>query len=201
MERALAAWLLLAAGPAAAPGPTEVVQQAVVRLAETLEEGAPAGTPAAERRRAEIRRIADRVFDFPEMARRVLGRHWAERTASERQEFVALFRDLMERGWLARLEEWSGERIAWGPETLDGDSATVRSRVLAGRRGEVALAFRLHLAGGRWAVYDVLVEGVSLVSSYRSQFNRVIQTGSYADLTRRLRARQGLEAVAERTSR
>ncbi len=190
MERALAAWLLVAASTTSMASPTEVVQVAVeqvVRVAEDADLGRPA---AAEQRRTEIRRIAENLFDFPEMARRSLARHWTDRTSQQRQEFVRLFTAILERSYFGRLENYSGERIVYTGETVDGDFATVRSKIVVGRKGEVPVEYRLHLVGSRWAVYDVLIEGVSFVSTYRAQFNRIIQTSSYADLIEKMRAKE-----------
>ncbi len=202
MERALAAWLLLAAaGPASIVTPTEVIKVAVeqvVRVGDDSDLGRPV---AAERRRLEIRRIAQRLFDFPEMARRSLARHWTERTLEQRQEFVRLFTDLLERVYFGKLENYSGERIVYVSETVDGDYATVRSKILIGRKGDLPIEYRLHLVSARWAVYDVLIDGVSFISTYRAQFNRVIQTSSYDDLVQKLRTKELENAVPERNAR
>jgi phospholipid transport system substrate-binding protein len=192
MQKALAL-ILLAMAPMATPSPTEVVQsgiEQVVQVVQDYDAGHPEG---AEKRRSEIRRVAGRLFDFQEMARRTLARHWSERTPGEREEFVSLFRDLLERSYIARLENYSGERIVYLGETVDGEYATVRSKIL-GRGSEMALAYRLHLVNSRWAVYDVLIEGVSFVGNYRSQFNRIISKGSYEDLVRKLKT-GGLEGA------
>ena len=181
--------------------PTEVIKVAVeqvVRVAEDFDLGRPA---AADRRRVEIRRIAESLFDFPEMARRSLARHWTDRTAEQRQEFVRLFTDLLERVYFGKLENYSGERMLYVGETVDGDYATVRSKILIGRRGELPIDYRLHLIGSRWAVYDVLIDGVSFVSTYRAQFNRVIQTSSYDDLIQKLRIKELENAPFDRNVR
>jgi phospholipid transport system substrate-binding protein len=201
MQKALAAWLLLAASPASLAGPTEVIKVAVeqvVRVGEDSDLGRPA---AAEQRRIEIRRIAESLFDFPEMARRSLARHWTDRTAEQRQEFVRLFTDLMERVYFGKLENYSGERILYVSETVDGDYATVRSKILIGQRGDLPIDYRLRLTGSRWAVYDVLIDGISFVSTYRAQFNRVIQTSSYDDLVQKLRLKELENAAPERNVR
>ena len=201
MQKALAAWLLLAASPASLAGPTEVIKVAVeqvVRVGEDSDLGRPA---AAEQRRVEIRRIAESLFDFHEMARRSLARHWTDRTAEQRQEFVRLFTDLMERVYFGKLENYSGERILYVSETVDGDYATVRSKILIGQRGDLPIDYRLRLTGSRWAVYDVLIDGISFVSTYRAQFNRVIQTSSYDDLVQKLRLKELENAAPERNVR
>jgi phospholipid transport system substrate-binding protein len=205
MGKALAAWLLVTAAAASSNvAPRDVVQSAVARVIQTIEESGvsradsqPAGRLAHERVRAEIRRIASSLFDFDEISRRALSRHWAGRTPAEQAEFTALFTDLLERAYVGRIESYSGERIAYTGETVDGDYATVRSRVVTRRRTEMALDYRLHRVDGRWKVYDVLIDGVSFVSTYRSEFNRVIQSYSWDELMDRLRKKS--ITVVERT--
>jgi phospholipid transport system substrate-binding protein len=202
MEKALAAWLLLAAAsPASMASPTEVIKAAVEQVARVAEDTDLGRPVAAERRRLEIRRIAEKLFDFPEMARRSLARHWTDRTADERQEFVRLFTDLLERVYFGKLENYSTERIVYSAETVDGDYATVRSKVVIGKKGELPMEYRLHLVDSRWVVYDVLIDGMSFVSTYRAQFNRVIQTSSYDDLVQKLRTKELENAASERSVR
>jgi phospholipid transport system substrate-binding protein len=202
MEKALAAWLFLAAAsPVSMVSPTDVIKVAVEQVARVAED-ADLGRPvAAERRRIEVRRIAENLFDFPEMARRSLARHWTDRTAEERQEFVRLFTDLLERVYFGKLENYSSERILYFGETVDGDYATVRSKVVIGKKGELPIEYRLHLVDSRWVVYDVLIDGMSFVSTYRAQFNRVIQTSSYDDLVQKLRLREMENTASERNVR
>ncbi len=196
MSKALAAWFLIAAA-AASPAitPRDVVQGAVARVLSTLEDAKPGESltstrPNAERVRAEIRRIASDLFDFDEIARRALSRHWAGRTRAEQTEFTALFTDLLERSYVGKIESYAGEKIVYMGEVVDGNYATVRSRIITRRRTDTALDYRLHEIDGRWKVYDVLIDGVSFVSTYRSEFNRVIQLSSYEELIERLRKKR-----------
>lgn len=195
MEKAFAAWLLLAAGGASMPSPTEVVQAAVEQVVRVVHDADLARPDATERRSREIRRIVENLVDFPEMARRCLGRHWTDRTAQEREEFVRLFKAVLEHSYFGKIQNYSGERIVYTGERVDGDSARVRSKVIAGPGDEVSVEYRLHLVGSRWEVYDVLVEGVSVVSNYRAQFNRIIQISSYEHLIEKMRLKE-LELTA-----
>jgi phospholipid transport system substrate-binding protein len=199
MSKALAAWFLVAAAAAApAVAPRDVVQGAVARVIATLEdakfsqpgEALTASGPTADRVRSEIRRIATELFDFDEVARRALSRHWAGRTRAEQTEFIALFTDLLERSYVGKIESYSGEKIVYTGEVVDGTYATVRSRIVTRRRTDTALDYRMHEIDGRWKVYDVLIDGVSFVSTYRSEFNRVIQSSSYDELVERLRKKR-----------
>jgi phospholipid transport system substrate-binding protein len=122
------------------------------------------------------------------MARRTLGRHWERRTEAERAEFSALFRELVERAFMARIERYRGEKIVFTGESVEGDQATVRMRVLA-PGGDVAIDYRLAAQGDRWLIYDVVIDDVSVTSSYRSQFDGFLTKSSYEDLVRKMRER------------
>ena len=171
---------------APAVGPRKTVESAVVSLVGVLQQSDADGYAQANRR-AEIRGIARGLFDFDELARRTLSRHWAGRTREERAEFVGLFTDLLERSYMNRIEAYAGERIAYTSEVIDGTYAAVRSNVITQRRSEIRIDYRMHLRDGRWQVYDVLIDGVSFVSTYRGEFNRVIAGSSYRALVDALR--------------
>jgi len=141
-------------------------------------------------RRAEIRAIAVEAFDVAEAARRTLGPHWPKRTPAERQEFIALFQGLLERGYLSRIGEYGGESVQYVGERIEGEYATVRALIVTQKGTQVPVEARVLRQGDRWRMYDVLIENVSLIASYRSQFDRVIRTSSYEELIRRLKARE-----------
>ena len=143
-----------------------------------------------EERRVALRGAATDIFDFTEITRRSLGRHWQAATPAEREELVLLFTALLERSYLGRIEQYTGERIAVVGEALDGELATVRTRLVSKGGTETAVDYRLYRAGDRWMAYDVSVEGVSLVANYRAQFNKIIQASSAQALVKRLRAKQ-----------
>ena len=201
MGKALATWLLVAAAASPAVGPRDVVQSAVARVIVALHktdsesDASPTMRLVAEQRRLEIRRVASELFDFDEVSRRALSRYWAGRTSEEQAEFTRLFTDLLERAYIGRIEAYSGEKIVYGSEAVDGNFATVRSKVLSRRNTETPLEYRLHLKNGRWKVYDVLIDNVSFVSTYRSEFHRILQRESYAELLDRLR-KQSVEGAA-----
>src|SRR5438128_904439 len=159
-------------------GPREAVGSAIVRIVALVRAGEVNG-PAVADRWEGIRRIVRGTFDFDEMARRALARHWQARTPEERAEFVALFRDLLERTYMAQIGASAGGTIAFIGEAINDGVAAVRARVVTPRSTEIALDFRMHVRDGRWQVYDVLIGGASVVASYRSQFDRVIRAESY----------------------
>ncbi|MGH7386566.1 MAG: MlaC/ttg2D family ABC transporter substrate-binding protein [Candidatus Rokuibacteriota bacterium] len=191
MQKALAMWLLLAAGGGAPPevSPTQVVQTATEQVLQIVQDAELAAPVGRDRRRVEVRRIADRLFDFPEMSRRALARHWRERTPQEQGEFVAVFKQLLGRAYIGRLESYAGEQIVYLGEHVDGEFATVRSKIVTGRGAEIPVDYRLHQVGARWVVYDVAVSGVSFVANYRGQFDKIIRTSSYQVLMRDLKSK------------
>lgn len=201
MSKALA-WLLVATAAAApAVGPRDVVQSAVTRVVLALQrtdsesDASPTRRLVEEQRRGEIRRVATELFDFDEISRRALSRYWTSRTPEEQAEFTRLFTELLERTYIGRIEAYSGEKILYIGELVDGPFATVRSRVLTRRNTETPLEYRLHLKDGRWKVYDILIDNVSFVSTYRSEFSRILQRESYTVLLDRLR-KQSVEGAA-----
>jgi phospholipid transport system substrate-binding protein len=143
-------------------------------------------------RRAAVRTLAAEAFDVSETAKRALGLHWLQRTPAERDEFVKLFANLLEQTYISRIDEYGGERIRYVGEQVDGDRAIVRARIVTKKGGEVSVESRLLRKEDRWLIYDVLIENISLISNYRSQFDRIIRTASYEDLVKRLKTRSEL---------
>jgi phospholipid transport system substrate-binding protein len=175
----------LAAGP-----PTEQLRARIEEVVKVLEDGQPKSEARARERRAVVRRIAEEIFDFSETAKRSLGRHWQARTPAEREEFVRLFADLLERAYLSKIELYNGENIVYLGDSVEGDVATVRTKILTKQGVEVPVDYRMLRKDDRWLVYDVIIEGVSLVANYRTQFNKIIQTSSYQDLVKKMKAKQ-----------
>jgi phospholipid transport system substrate-binding protein len=182
--------ILLAAREATAGAPTEQLRTQVDRVLKLLDDSALKAPDKAKERRAAVRKVADEIFDFGETARRSLGRHWAARTPEERDEFVKLFGDLLERSYISKIELYGGEKIQYVGDRIEGDTAIVQSKLLTKTGSEVPIEYRMLKKGERWLVYDVVIEGVSLVANYRTQFNKIIQTSSFQDLVKKMKTRQ-----------
>jgi phospholipid transport system substrate-binding protein len=170
--------------------PTELLRVQIDRVVRTLDEPDLKKEGKSRERRAAVRKIAEDIFDFTETAKRSLGRHWQPRTAAERREFVDLFANLLERSYLSKIELYSGEKIAYLGDTIDGDQAMVRTRIATKHGTEIPVDYRMYRHGDRWLVYDVVIEGVSLIANYRTQFNKIIQTSSYQELVRKMKSKQ-----------
>jgi phospholipid transport system substrate-binding protein len=187
---------MTAASSAAAGAPTEQLRGAVDRVLKTLEDPSLKGESKINDRRVAVRKIANEIFDFSEIAKRSLARHWQPLSEAQRTEFVGLFADLLERSYISKIETYGGEKIQYTAEKIDGDFATVSTRIVTKNGTEVPIDYRMTRRADRWLVYDVSIEGVSLVSSYRTQFNKIIQTSSYNELVAKLRTKQD-ELLAE----
>ena len=141
-------------------------------------------------RRQAVRRVAEDAIDFNETGRRTLGPHWETRSDAERQMFVSLFTDLLDRAFLRHVDRWDGERLVVAGDTVEGDRAIVHARVLLRDGSEVPVDLAVVRNGGaRWRVWDVRAMGASLVSSYRAQFSRMLQVAPYDDMLVKLRAK------------
>ena len=156
-------------------------------IEETSVERAGANGIDVGKRREAIRRVAAPVFDWREMTSRTLGQHWQARSEAERTEFVQIFSDLVNRAYITQLERYSGEAIRYISERIEGDLGGVSTRFVTKQGREIPVDYRVISRDGRWRIYDVVVQGVSLVSNYRSQFDKVIRSSSYPELVKRIR--------------
>jgi len=170
--------------------PTDQLKAQIDRVIKALEDPELKKEGRAKDRRAAIRKIANDIFDFSETARRSLGRHWQGRTPAERDEFVQLFSDLLERSYISKIETYGGEKILYNSDSVEGDQAKVQTKLVAKGGSEIPIEYRMHKAGDRWLVYDVVIEGVSLVANYRTQFNKIIQTSSFKELMNKMKNKQ-----------
>lgn len=190
MLSALLAVMLASAAGEAATGPTETVKVAVQQVF-VHQDGQAVKTASGPARRAEIRKVAETLFDFHEMSRRSLGPSWDQLSSAEQEEFVHLFANLISNAYMGKIEQYTGEPITYVGERVEGEEASVRSRVVTPKGSEIGIEYRLYRQGVRWAVYDVYVDGISLVGSYRAQFKSVLQRTSFAELLKQLRLKAG----------
>ena len=197
MTAALALVLGIAvAAPASAGPPTETLRTYVDRLVAVMEDGSLKEPGRAAERRRTVRALAEDALDFNESARRSLAAHWDARTPAERARFVHVFTDLIDHAYLSRIA-LDGERIALDSEIVTDREAIVKGRALSKSGNATPVQFFLHQDGaGRWRLYDVSFEGMSLVGTYRAQFNKIIRTSSFDELMTRLEAKTRAEAQA-----
>ncbi|MGH7250493.1 MAG: MlaC/ttg2D family ABC transporter substrate-binding protein [Nitrospiraceae bacterium] len=186
--RGLAAVIVLVGGASAEPGAaaTEAVRTTINEMIRILKDAELKKPGRAEERRRLLEQVIGDRFNYDEMARRALGAQWNKLSDTERQEFVDVFKRLLSSSYADKIEGYSGEQVHYLNERLEADYAEVRTKV-ASDKTEIPLDYRLLNKSGNWRVYDVVVDGVSLVNNYRSQFTKIIRESSYADLLEKLR--------------
>jgi phospholipid transport system substrate-binding protein len=183
--------LMLAPAHAAWAGaPTDQLRDGVDRVFKILRDPAMAGDANAPQRRKAVLTAAGTIFDFNEMAKRSLAQHWAERTPAERTQFTALFTDLLQHSYISKVDQHGSAKMVFGDEKIEGDHATVRTVIPLSNGSQMPLEYRMHQANGRWQVYDIGMDGISLLANYRAQFNKVIRIDSYAALVTKLQSHQ-----------
>ncbi|PIU32308.1 MAG: toluene tolerance protein [Syntrophobacteraceae bacterium CG07_land_8_20_14_0_80_61_8] len=191
MKRTITTGLLLAlvglAALAWAAGPLATVQARVREVLAVLNDPALQGEDAKPARRDRLRQIAGRMFDFDALARFTLGNNWRKLDRAQQQEFIQLYRQLLERAYLDKILAYTNERIVFEKEIpAAADRAEVQSTVVTAT-ARIPIHYRLLAAGDTWLVYDVVIEGVSLVRNYRSQFNGILATQSPARMLQEMR--------------
>jgi phospholipid transport system substrate-binding protein len=189
---ALAAFSFWTANVWAAAQPIDEVRSTVDQAIAVLKNPRLKNDERKRERRSQIRQVLVPRFDFTEMAKRSLGADWRRRTPEEQKEFVTLFTDLLENSYIDRIEAYNDEKFVYVREKRDDDFAQVDSKILTAKGEEFSISYKLHLVKGEWKVYDVVLENISLVNNYRSQFSRIITNASYEELVRRLREKTDL---------
>ena len=192
----------LGAVPQAWAGPpTDQLRAGVDRVIAILRNPGLKGEKQVIQRRAAISKVAAEIFDFGEMAKRSLGPHWDRRTAPEQKEFVRLFTDLIERSYIAKVDQHDAvTAMTYTAEKVEGDYAVVQAMIPLSHGNTMPLGYRMRQAGGRWQVYDLDIDGISLVANYRAQFNKIIRTASFEDLLAKLKSSQAEFAAPSGTS-
>jgi phospholipid transport system substrate-binding protein len=166
--------------------PLDLVKSSVSRVL-AIAQSPPGGITGGEDHRIEIRRVAHDLFAFDEMARRVMGQHSKDCLPQEQDQFVRLFADVFTQAYVRTVERYSGENVAFLGEEVTGAFAQVRSLVMTAHGCRMSIEYQLLESGSRWAVYDIVLDGASLVSTYRNLYNSSIRTSSLAQLMERMR--------------
>ena len=187
---------LLVPGSLKAGTPMEELRLAAEKMLTVLKDPRLKSDARREERRQKLKATLYPNFDFREMAKRSLGPDWQRRTAQERNEFVKGFADLLEASYSDKLESYNGQKIVFTREHVDADISEIGSKIVAGKGEVFSVDYRLHRADGRWKIYDVVIENVSLVNNYRTQFHRVLAHSSFEDLLDRMRKRR-LDTMAK----
>ncbi|TLY20537.1 MAG: ABC transporter substrate-binding protein [Nitrospirae bacterium] len=166
--------------------PTDAVKKSIDEVVGILEDPAWKKPEKKEERRKLLEQTIAQRFNFLEMSRRALGAEWNKRTPEEQKDFAASFQTLLASTYLGKIENYSGEKVQYLKEIVDGEYADVYTKIDNGKTA-VDIVYKMEMASGDWRVYDVVVEGTGLVQNYREQFRRIIRKDSFAELTKQLR--------------
>ncbi len=182
----LFASLSFARPAAAAPTATDAVRSTIDEVLRVLGDKDLKQPTRSEERRQLLEKVVGGRFDYQEMSRRSLGAPWNQLNDKDKQEFVDLFRTLLTNTYADRVETYSGDGVKYLNERTEKEYAEVRTKVLSGKT-EIPMDYRLLNKSNDWRVYDVVVDGVSLVNNYRGQFSKILRTSSYPELVDQLR--------------
>ena len=186
---------LAIAGPATAGAPREQIQSAIEQVTATLKDPNLKSEGKKKERLERLRQVIFPKFDFTEMAKRSLGANWQRRSPEEQREFAKLFTELIENSYMDNLASYDGEKVTITSEKQeDKEHAQVDTKIITKKGEEFSVNYRLLQSGNDWKIYDVVIENISIVNNYRSQFNRVIAKSSFEDLMQKMKAKQ-FEAV------
>jgi phospholipid transport system substrate-binding protein len=182
-----AALLMLVFGvqPVFADSPTEQIQQTVQQVMHVVAN--PANSE--ERRKELLREALMPRFDWLEMSKQALGKHWRHAVGRE-QEFVSVFAEFLGNAYIGQIGSYRNEKVLFVQESIENNQAHVKTKIVPDKGEATAVNYRLHRIDGEWKIYDVIVEDISIVVNYRSQFNRILAKGSFDDLLTQLRAKE-----------
>ena len=181
---------ILLPAPSRAGGPTEQVRGTVDKVMTIVRSSHPTSKAQMEAQRAQLLQVIYPRFDFTEMAKRSLGRHWAGRTPEEQREFVKIFAGLLGRSYANNIESYTNQNVLYTREREDQNYAEVDTKIVTENREQLSVNYKLHSVDKEWKVYDLVIENISLVNNYRSQFDRVIARSSFEDLVRVMKEKQ-----------
>jgi phospholipid transport system substrate-binding protein len=186
---AIAALLMLAlTGAEVVGGPMASVKDTVNEVVALV--GDPAYKSTDFARQEKLREVIAPHFDFTDMARSAMDYHWRTLSQAQRDEFVQVFTGLLEASFIGKIEGCKDQKIVYVKESSDGDLAQVNTDIMQQGSDAIAINYRLKQSGGTWKVYDVLVDQMSLVSNYRSQFNRIMNKRGYDTLISAIKQKQ-----------
>ena len=181
---------LLLPAESRAGGPTEQVRATVDKVLIIVRSPNPKSIAQIAAQRAQLLEVIYPRFDFTEMAKRSLGPHWARRTPEEQREFVGIFAALMGRAYAGNIESYTSQNVLYTRESEEQNYAQVDTKIVSDDQPALTINYKLHSVGKEWKVYDLVIEDISVVNNYRSQFDRVIARSSFAELVRTMKEKQ-----------
>jgi len=188
----LALVLLPSLAAASAGGPMATLKQKNGDVDKVLRQKVDKGSPAEQKQKDEIKKLAATLLDYDELAQKSLAAHWDKLTPAQRSEFVTTLRELIERNYVRQLRSNLDYQVQYKNEEADGDQATVSTIVKvksAGKNTDAEIVYKMKKDPDGWRVWDVITDEVSLVRSYRTQFNKIITEQSYDALIKKMKSK------------
>ena len=198
--------VLLSSAAWAGPGPvTDSLKGTLDQIIEVLNDPS-LKTPGNENERREILlKLVKERFDEEEFSRRALGAHWQKRTKEEKQEFVEIFSDLLERTYLKKIDDYlakagsfSSKNILYLNETVKGHYVVIETTVITNKDTKIPIHYLFKNKQGNWLAIDIAIEGVSLVKNYRAQFKEILAGSSFKELIAKLKSKQQIEITGQK---
>lgn len=170
--------------------PTDALSETINAIIDTLKDEELTKSERKEERRIKIRGLIRDRFDFEEMSKRSLAKNWKKISSEDKEEFVAIFSDLLEASYIGKIEGYTDEKVTYDKETIKGDGKYgVVSTSIVTKSVNIPIDYKLKRKSDKWWVYDVVVEGVSFISTYRSQYDEIINKESFAKLIEKMRTK------------
>ena len=178
--------LCVYAGP-----PLETVKTQVNKVMDVLRDSSLKGESGKKVKREKIRNISENMFDYTELSKRTLGQNWNKLNAGQQTEFLGLYKKLLEDAYADKIIAYTDEKVVFGKETtLSEKTAEVQTTIIT-KKADIPIHYRVIQKGSDWKVYDVVVEGVSLISNYRNQFKEILSNKTPDALLDTLRKKVG----------
>ena len=169
--------------------PTDQIKLTTDQILAIVQDPALNGADKEDARQKQMRKVVDQRFDWAEMARSAYGRTWKDLPEAKRTEFTGLFSDLVNKNYMSKVEGYSGEKIQYKGDKVDGKYGVVDVVIVTLRGTDIPVSYRVLKIDSKWMIYDVVIEGVSMVNNYRSQISAILDSSSYDTLIARLRAK------------
>lgn len=171
--------------------PSETVKGHVDKVLDVLRDQSLKGGSREKAKKDKLRALSGKMFDYPELSRRTLGQNWNKFTTEQQQEFIELYKSILEGAYIDKLIAYTDEKIIFTKENpLSEKTVEVQTTVVT-KKADIPIYYRVIQKSGEWRIYDVIVEGVSLVSNYRSQFAQILGNKSPEGLLDTLRKNAG----------
>lgn len=173
-----------------AESPGQIIVERIDKGLAVLRDPALQDAEKISERKRKLWEVLAPIFNFEEISRRALGRHWKGRTTEEKKEFTAVFTNILKNTYLRKTDSYANEKIVYLRETAQGNRIRVQTSILTIKGEKFSVDYSMRKIGNNWKIYDMAIEGVSIVGNYRSQFNSVLSKSPFAELIQQLKEKE-----------